>query len=89
MRTHSAAVQAAKVKVADLAALSVFLPQTANRCPQHHRCSLVIKWKWVEEAGKKERVIRARLTVRRFKDLDKDKLATYVGAASRRGQRLI
>eukprot|EP00974_Lingulodinium_polyedra_P099521 9639492-Lingulodinium_polyedra.AAC.1 len=43
----------------------------------------------VEDVGKKERVIRARLTVRGFKDLDKDELATYVGAASHWGQRLI
>eukprot|EP00974_Lingulodinium_polyedra_P072967 7062393-Lingulodinium_polyedra.AAC.1 len=31
----------------------------------------------------------ARLTVRGFKDLDKDKLATYAGTASRWCQRLI
>ena len=30
----------------------------------------VLKWKWVERDGKRCRVIRARLTVRGFKDID-------------------
>eukprot|EP00974_Lingulodinium_polyedra_P018571 1798792-Lingulodinium_polyedra.AAC.1 len=83
MREHSAAVQAAKVK----ALLAWQHYQCFSRKPRKEARNIidarwVIKWKWVEDVGKKERVVRARLTVRGSKDLVKDKLATYVGTAS-------
>ena len=50
----------------------------------------VIKWKYVrDENGQEKRVIRARLTVRGFKDADAAHLASYSGTTSRWGQRLI
>ena len=50
----------------------------------------VIKWKYVrDEHGQDKRVIRARLTVRGFKDADAAHLASYSGTTSRWGQRLI
>eukprot|EP00974_Lingulodinium_polyedra_P021966 2120358-Lingulodinium_polyedra.AAC.1 len=90
MREHSAAVQVAKLE--ELLTRQHY--QCFSRKPRKEARNTiavcwVIKWKWVEDVGKKERVIRARLTVRGFNDLDKDKLAAYVGAASRWGQRLI
>eukprot|EP00974_Lingulodinium_polyedra_P118899 11169078-Lingulodinium_polyedra.AAC.1 len=63
MREHSAAVQAAKVK--ELRAWQRY--QCFSRKPRKHARNIidarwVIKWKWVEDVGKQERVIRARLT---------------------------
>ena len=74
IKTHSAAVQAAKVK--ELRAWQHY--KCFSRKPRRNARNVidarwVVKWKWVEEAGKRERVIRARLTVRGFKDLDKNK----------------
>ena len=63
-------------------------------------CRWVLKWKWEEETlsiansasgqvAKKGRVIRARLTVRGFKDVDKGHVATYAGTSQRYSQRII
>ena len=52
-------------------------------------CRWVLKWKWVMVDGKSVRVIRARLTVRGFKDVDAQGLSAYAGTASRWAQRLI
>eukprot|EP00974_Lingulodinium_polyedra_P101079 9792868-Lingulodinium_polyedra.AAC.1 len=63
MRGHSASVQAAKVK--EMRAWQRY--QCFPRKPRTHARNIidvrwVIKWKWAEDVGKKERVIRARLT---------------------------
>eukprot|EP00974_Lingulodinium_polyedra_P011530 1113309-Lingulodinium_polyedra.AAC.1 len=60
MREHSAAVQAAKVK--ELLAWQRY--QCFSRKPRKEARNIidvgwVIEWKWVEEAGRKERAIRA------------------------------
>ena len=63
-------------------------------------CRWVLKWKWeqattdVKDGGHqaeipKKRVIRARLTVRGFKDRQKDSLESYAGTAQRFSQRLL
>ena len=54
----------------------------------------VLKWKWIPVKDKSGatryvRVIRARLTQRGFKDLDKGNLQTFSGTASRLAQKLI
>ena len=54
----------------------------------------VLKWKWIPRKGKNGelnwiRIIRARLTRRGFKDLDKCNLQTFSGTASRLAQKLM
>ena len=54
----------------------------------------VLKWKWIPVKDKSgttrySRMIRARLTQRGFKDLDKGNLQTFSGTASRLAQKLI
>ena len=50
----------------------------------------VLKWKWVKMPdGKDRRVIRARLCVRGFKDIDAGNLESYAGTAQRYSQRLV
>ena len=53
----------------------------------------VLKWKWMQVRGKNGeikqiRIIRARLTQRGFRDLDKGHLQTFSGTASRLAQRV-
>ena len=62
-------------------------------------CRWVLKWKWDFDAvsvsdshkakAQTRRVIRARLTVRGFKDLDKGFIDTYAGTSQRYSQRII
>ena len=63
-------------------------------------CRWVLKWKWDTDAtgtaesaagqqAKSRRVIRARLTVRGFKDCDKGLVATYAGTSQRFSQRIL
>ena len=52
-------------------------------------CRWVLKWKYVEVNGKSVRTIRARLTVRGFKDRQAADLDTYSGTAQRYAQRLV
>ena len=52
-------------------------------------CRWVLKWKYVDENGKKVRVIRARLTVRGFKDRQAADLDSYAGTAQRFSQRTV
>ncbi|MAD34454.1 MAG: hypothetical protein CMJ88_11970, partial [Planctomycetes bacterium] len=50
----------------------------------------VFKWKYEAlPSGEKRRIIRARLTVRGFKDRDKGTLGTYAGTAQRYSQRIV
>jgi len=50
----------------------------------------VNKWKWIQDAqGSKKRIIRVRMALRGFKDLDADILETYAGTAGRTSQRLL
>ena len=50
----------------------------------------VFKWKWeLLPSGDKRHIIRARLTVRGFKDRDKGTLGTYAGTAQRYSQRIV
>ena len=50
----------------------------------------VLKWKkTLDDNGREQRMIRARLTVRGFKDADAANLASYSGTTSRWGQRRI
>ena len=49
----------------------------------------VLKWKWVNRDGKQVRVIRARLTVRGFKDIDAQDMSAFAGTASRWAQRIV
>jgi len=58
-------------------------------------CRWVLKWKWETEIGPPtasappKRVIRARLTIRGFKDVDKGSVATYAGTSQRYSQRVL
>ena len=49
----------------------------------------VLKWKWVKVNGQRVREIRARLTVRGFKDVQGQDLSAFAGTASRAAQRLL
>ena len=49
----------------------------------------VLKFKWVEENGKQVRIIRARLTVRGFKDSGKADVDRYAGTSSRSSQKIV
>ena len=53
-------------------------------------CKWVIKWKMeVLPNGKNRRIIRARLTLRGFKDMDAANLERYAGTSQRYSQRLV
>jgi hypothetical protein len=62
-------------------------------------CRWVLKWKWEHEAvgadssqgdqQKARRVIRARLTVRGFKDIEKNYIDKYAGTSQRYSQRIL
>ena len=49
----------------------------------------VIKFKWVQKDGKWVRIIRARLTVRGFKDSGKADVDRYAGTSSRSSQKVV
>ena len=59
----------------------------------------VVKWKWDQETvdagtskgakAESKRTIRSRLTVRGFKDVDKDNIEKYAGTSSRYAQKLL
>jgi hypothetical protein len=49
----------------------------------------VFKWKKVTRDGRQQRIIRARLTVRGFKDTGAEGMSAYAGTASRWAQRLV
>ena len=49
----------------------------------------VIKFKWVQKDGKWIRIIRARLTVRGFKDSGKHDVDRYAGTSSRSSQKVV
>ena len=49
----------------------------------------VIKFKWVQKDGKWVRIIRARLTVRGFKDSGKGDVDRYAGTSSRSSQKVV
>ena len=49
----------------------------------------MLKWKWVKVNGQRVREIRARLTVRGFKDVQGQDLSAFAGTASRAAQRLL
>lgn len=55
-------------------------------------CRWVGKWKYTkskEDPNKKVRIVRMRLTLRGFKDVDADLIATYAGTSARLSQRVI
>ena len=49
----------------------------------------VAKWKILNEHGKKQRIIRMRMALRGFKDLEADRVANFSATTSRLSQRLI
>jgi hypothetical protein len=50
----------------------------------------VLKWKWVSnDKGEKKRIIRCRVALRGFKDMDADYIETYAGTAARTSQRIL
>ena len=49
----------------------------------------VIKFKWVQKDGKWVRIVRARLTVRGFKDSGKHDVDRYAGTSSRSSQKVV
>ena len=65
----------------------------ARRPRKHARnvidCRWVLKWKVVVEANGTRRTIRARLTVRGFKDRDAASLESYAGTSTRWSQRVV
>ena len=65
--------------------LQAFARRPRRTCGNLLDCRWVIRWKCVDD----EWVIRARLTVRGFKDRQAGELATFSGTASRFGQRVI
>ena len=53
-------------------------------------CRWVLKWKAIiGPSGSRQRTIRARLTVRGFKDRDADNLESYAGTSTRWSQRIV
>ena len=70
-----------------------------RRHPRRNAVNILdVKWvlrlKWIQVRGnnceiEKARIIRARLTQRGFKDLDKGNLQTFLGTASQLAQKLI
>ena len=53
-------------------------------------CKWVIKWKWeLLPNGTQRRIIRARLTIRGFKDQDAHDLVRYAGTSQRYSQRML
>ena len=73
--------------------------KATTRHEKHHRCEMVFKWKnelavsSVADSTAKDqdwkRVIRARLCLRGFKDLDSEFLESYAGTASKHSQRIL
>ena len=49
----------------------------------------MLKWKWVKVNDVEQRQTRARLTVRRFKDVQGQDSSAFPGTASRAAQRLL
>lgn len=49
----------------------------------------VVKWKWVQHDGKWSRIIRMRLVLRGFMDLEAYSLDTFSGTARRQSQRIV
>ena len=49
----------------------------------------MIKFKWVQKDGKWVRIIRARLTVRGFKDSGKHDVDRYASTSSRSSQKVV
>ena len=68
------------------ASLGTFRPQLRKEISNVIDARWVIRWK-VSPGGK--RAIKARLTVRGFKDLQANDVTTFAGTTSRWGQRLI
>ena len=80
----------------------MFQPKTKKRSKERHRCEWVIKFKWevptvdvirggsrTAEAPKSERTIRARLTVRGFKDSERNDIDRYAGTSTRSSQKIL
>ena len=50
----------------------------------------VLKWKWISnDKGDKKRIMRCRMALRGFKDMDADYIETYAGTAARTSQRIL
>ena len=101
LKEHADEVNAAmKKELSTWATHGCFSRRSRNGARNVIDCRWVIKWKWDEETltvaaaasgqvAKRRRVIRARLTVRGFKDVDKGQVATYAGTSQRFSQRVI
>jgi len=86
LKTHRVEVEKAKLEeLQRWHTLGAFRPMQKSEARNLLDCRWVIRWKLV---GDKKQV-RARLTVRGFKDLQASRLETYSGTASRFGQRWI
>lgn len=100
MRTHANEVKAAMLKELQTWAKLKCISRKARKFARNIiDCKWVVKWKWDQEVvsaadsvqgieGKSRRVIRARLTVRGFKDVDKGHVDTYAGTSQRYSQRI-
>jgi len=90
-REHSEACrQAMKDELERWLSLQAFERQRRSDATNVLDSRWVLKWKWVENAaGVKERIIKARMTVRGYKDIQAPDLETFSATTSRWGQRVV
>ena len=66
-----------------------FRRRLRSQCHNIMDSRFVAKWKIVIEKGIRKKLLRMRMTLRGFKDLEADRLVKYAATASRQSQRLI
>jgi len=101
VKKHAEEVKAAMLKeLQTWASHTCFSRRSRHGARNIIDCKWVLKWKWDTDtvgadqsasgqAGASRRVIRARLTIRGFKDVDKGNVATYAGTSQRFSQRIL
>ena len=90
-RQHHKEVQAAmQAELATWHKHRCFERRSRKRARNIIDCRWVLKWKVIiGPSGSRQRTIRARLTVRGFKDRDADNLESYAGTSTRWSQRIV
>ena len=66
-----------------------FRRRLKRECTNTMDCRFVTKWKKVKVRGTLRRIIRQRLTLRGFKDREKDTLQRFAGTAQRQSQLML
>jgi len=99
IKTHAKEVEAAQLsELKTWAKFKCFSRKSRHSARNIIDCKWVLKWKWEHAASDStkgtdataaRRVIRARLTVRGFKDIEKNLIDRYAGTSQRYSQRII